>query len=70
MLEYALWLYETLFYVGFTLTNICLVIYIVNKFYNKWFTVIQNGSGKFALITGCDSGFGHLAAHELNKKGV
>ena len=70
MLEF-IWLYYTnAFYITFAITNICLIIYLLNKISHSFFSHVQQGSGKYALVTGCDTGFGYLAAHELNKRGT
>ena len=51
------------------LINLCVLWYMLDKVLEMW-SRIQNGEGCHALITGCDSGFGYLAAYELNKRGV
>ena len=34
------------------------------------FNRYRSGEGRFAFVSGCDSGFGHGAAYQLNSRGV
>ncbi|XP_004692678.1 PREDICTED: short-chain dehydrogenase/reductase family 9C member 7 [Condylura cristata] len=43
------------------------------SFMYRWFkncNVVSNLSDKYVLITGCDSGFGHLLARQLDRRGM
>ncbi|CAF1558980.1 unnamed protein product, partial [Rotaria sordida] len=47
-----------------------IVFYIFYRLYQHFFpTPNINPNGKYVLISGCDSGFGHALAIELDKQG-
>ena len=54
----------------FVLIGFTLISYVAYRLYRHLFPPPNiNSSGKYVLITGCDSGFGHALAIDLDKQG-
>jgi len=64
------WIYNASFAVFFFAGTVVLLLCVANKILDILFTSTNDGRGTYALITGCDSGFGYSAAHALNTSGV
>ena len=67
MLETIVCVYSSICVAVITLL---LIMYIAEKLYDKYFSTLEDQRGSYAVITGCDSGFGNIAAHEFNRRGI
>ena len=45
-------------------------MFSLEKIYDWYCSDWEDHKGSYALITGCDSGFGKGAAHEFNSRGI
>ena len=67
---YVTW-FNRVFFVPIHVASFLLLIYTILKIFDRiFFARLQTGDGLFAFVSGCDSGFGHGAAYQLNDRGV
>src|SRR5690349_14986385 len=54
----------------FVIISLILLLFFIYRLYKYFFPSLSiNPQGKYVLITGCGSGFGHALAIELDKQG-
>jgi len=63
-------LYNSTFTIIFAITNLTIFLLLVRKVVNFLLAREEKRNGSYALITGCDSGFGFATAYELNKRDI
>jgi len=63
-------IYNGMFMVFYSICSLLIFIHILKTIFNLILDGEQNRRGSYALITGCDSGFGYATAYELNKRGI
>ena len=67
MLDFILWVYSS---VCVAVGSIIILTFSLEKIYDWYCSDWEDHKGSYALITGCDSGFGKGAAHEFNSRGI
>jgi len=69
-LDIILSLYNSAYTVFFAITNLTIFLLLVRQTVNFMFAHEGKRNGSYALITGCDTGFGNATAYELNKRDI
>ena len=67
MLDVTLWVYSS---VCVAVATIIILMFSLEKLYDWYYSDWEDQEASYALITGCDSGFGKGAAHEFNSRGI
>lgn len=62
--------YYSTFMILFTIINLLILLIVMQKALNFLFSREEIKNSSYALITGCDTGFGYATTYELNKRGI